>query len=504
MDFIRKQVGGAGEATTWVCTVVPGLKLPYHQEALKEAKEKNISLGLHLESESILVRFPEAWQNKDARSKIQTILVKGGAPRECINTVESFDLFHAESWGMLAMNMPDKHDLFDQIIEPDDSSEDEPQEAAQGVESEATLQVDGRAPGMFALAIPQGPRRIMVPSFSEALLMEPPAQTQLKAALAAAGPLAPDIEKRLFPRGMAHASQMQADVRLLARKTSPANVIRWWSDPPEFIHVYVKPNMAVDRRVDYMGWKAKALGLDLQDEEVFLGLFMQIYCGGNKASRMRAFQEARKLFDPVFQWMDLSADMRTKLNRMNDGKVDVYCKNCNSVLGRSNAEFCCNHCERQWCPCGVKYSTRMVQDIEKMGLEQEKLGNFGVLVGLAEMLLYKDELVGCRTIHDILAKFDEFEARRAADKCCAAVSSVVVCRKYEKCEKCIREYQRLSALQDVFMKIRSGKVNWGHCHVAADQLAKLRDINPMMVELFCETCAEQEATEPASKRMRIL
>jgi hypothetical protein len=143
----------------------------------------------------------------------------------------------------------------------------------------------------------------------------------------------------------------------------------------------------------------------------------------------------------------------------------------------------------------------MVQDTKKMGLEQDKLGNFGVLVGLADMLLYKDELVGCRTMHDITAKFDEMEAGRAADKCCDARSVVMVGRK---CQKCLREHQRLAALQDVFMKIASGKVNWGHCHVAADQLAKLRDINPMMVELFCEPCAEQDAMERASKRMRIL
>ena len=514
MDFIRKEDGNAAKATTWVCTAAPGLELPYYQEALDDAIKRGVSIALHLESRSLLVRFPEPLLAINVRVRLESILKKGRAATKCVDTVKVFDFFHAESWGMLAVNMPDlsKSELFDELVEEEsseeepmqdaDSEDDAPEEPAEGEAEEVTQEVAQIPQDIFALAIPLGARRIVVPRLSRALDMETIGEKDLRAAFAVEAPLTPYLNDILFPRSLAHAGRVQAEAKALARVRAEANAsaLFWVSPTPEFINVYVNPKMALGRRAEYISWKAEKLDLDLYDPEVFMGLFKQIYAGDHKPSRLEAFKEAMTKFNPSFEWKDLDAPTRKRLNRMNLDKESSYCKNCTSVLDRSHTEFCCDHCERQWCPCGVKYSTRMVQDTEKMGLEQEKLGNFGVLVGLAEMLPYKDELAGCRTIHDILAKFDELEARRAADKCCDALSAVVV---GQKCQRCLEAYERLSALQAAFMQIASGKVNWGHCHVAAKQLAKLRDINPLMLELFCKPCAEEDATERASKRMRI-
>ena len=135
MDFIRKEDGNAAKATTWVCTAAPGLELLYYQEALDDAIKRGISIALHLESRSLLLRFPMPVLAIDVRVRLESILGKGGAATKCVDTVKVFDFFHAESWGMLAVNMPDlsKSELFDELVE-EESSEEEPVQEAESAD----------------------------------------------------------------------------------------------------------------------------------------------------------------------------------------------------------------------------------------------------------------------------------------------------------------------------------------------------------------------------------
>ena len=146
MDFIRKEDGNAAKATTWVCTAAPGLALPYYQEALDDAIKRGVSIALHLESRSLLVRFPEPLLAINVRVRLESILKKGRAATKCVDTVKVFDFFHAESWGMLAVNMPDlsKSELFDELVE-EESSEEEPMQDADSEDDAPEEPAEGEA-----------------------------------------------------------------------------------------------------------------------------------------------------------------------------------------------------------------------------------------------------------------------------------------------------------------------------------------------------------------------
>jgi hypothetical protein len=123
----------AGEATTWVCKASSDLNVPYYNDALEEATKKGVFIGLHKDSLSFVVHWLEPQSALAVRRKLQTILGQGGAAKKAIQSVEAFDLFHAESWGMIKVNCPD---LPEPLVEEDDLEESELPEELEESEAE--------------------------------------------------------------------------------------------------------------------------------------------------------------------------------------------------------------------------------------------------------------------------------------------------------------------------------------------------------------------------------
>jgi hypothetical protein len=74
--------------------------------------------------------------------------------------------------------------------------------------------------------------------------------------MVAAGPLSRELEESLFPRSAAHAEEVRAEARALAR-VRPAmdpGAIHWAQRQPESIAVCSKIN-SLARRVEYIRWK---------------------------------------------------------------------------------------------------------------------------------------------------------------------------------------------------------------------------------------------------------
>jgi len=506
--------GNAAEAFTWVCTA-PDLNLPYHDETLENAIRNGVFVGLHVASRSIVVHFSEPRQSKDARSKIQTILRVGGAAKKCLGTLEAFDNFHAESWGLITLNAPNipeyKADV-DAVIEEDDASDVEPSPTEDPQEEpdvpEAGVQeVAQVSPDIFALVAQSAPRQIRVPSMNKCLDLDTADQKELRNALVkAGGPLTEYLEETFFCRNKAHAQRVQEEHRALAMKVvgEVDTEILWLRKAPASITVYTKPKMPMKRRNEWIVWKAAKLNLDL-NPVTFMALFKQASCYENKTARLNSYKEAMKLWQGVFDWKELDEDTRRLIQNINKGDMDCYCQNCKRVLNsKGNSKFCCNDCASKFCGgCGVKFTSRLVSDYEKMNQERNRLGHFRDLMDLDLMLQHREEVQSYGTLADMCPKFNELTQRRLVEKCCQGVEGLVAIKDDEKrgvkrwCQKCINEFQHLNKIRSYVDKIQSGKVNWGHVQAIVEQHNALRANVPKKQELFCAEC------EPPLKRQRL-
>jgi len=160
MAPIRYHDGSTKEATTWVCQM-PVAPVPYFCEALAQARKKSVIIGLHYQSRSVVVHFPQQKQSGDAKSQIRAILGKGGVAKDSVEGVTPFDLFHAESWGLAAVNAPNIPEPagFGEVVDEADNSEvsdlgyqSEDVESDAGEAAEPAGRELGLLPDLFALA----------------------------------------------------------------------------------------------------------------------------------------------------------------------------------------------------------------------------------------------------------------------------------------------------------------------------------------------------------------
>ena len=464
----------ASSATTWVFKLL-NCSVPKLGEAIDDAVTKGIAVGLLKDSRHIIVNFVEKETAQDAKSKLETILGKGDATKNCIESIESFDLYHGEQWGLVAINAPEMPQSFDRIVEEDDI-EEEP-EAVGSKESDATIesldvssiQSEGLVatqPDIFAMILHPGPKDVVVPSMVKALSIATLEQTELRAAMVeAGGPLSDHLEKLLFDRGNRHVQQVQVHARDLARNKLPGfDAIFWITSPPAHITVHGKPKMRVSRRVEWIKWKASKLNMELT-LPVFMALFKQMTFHSCKKARIQDYKTAVELWQGVpLDWKALSADERNLIRNINEGVIYCYCKNCSRVLDpKATAEFCSKHCASNFCRCGVKFQIRRVTDDDRLELQQSEIFP---LFELASMLPYEAEVALYQNPGDVVPKHHALTEKRKIEKCCDAVSGWMDDRW---CKRCLREHENINKLSECVEMIRGGKVTWGHCH-AADAL----------------------------------
>jgi len=98
---------------------------------------KGMHIGLHLESRSVVVHCAEPLPSQSVQRSLAVVLGNGGSINKAIEGMESLDLYHAESWGLVQLNAPamPEPNYLDNVVEEDELSE---------VESEADDEAPGR------------------------------------------------------------------------------------------------------------------------------------------------------------------------------------------------------------------------------------------------------------------------------------------------------------------------------------------------------------------------
>ena len=504
--------GNACEATTWVCKA-PDCSLPYYGEALSEAERKGMHLGINLESRSVVVHFAQPRPSQSVQRTLAVVLGKGGSTKKAIEGMESLDLYHAESWGLVKLSAPAMPEYFDHVVEEDELSEVESKaEDELCSESEEAPQVDAgpseaSVPEVFELAAPSPdlfalvvqPVKTTIPSFNKALLMETSHQKELREAMEkAGGPLSKDLKDALFPRGKEHAKDVQEEARALIRMKE-TEAIFWITRPPAFITIYGKPQMHNSRRVEWIKWKADKLNMQLT-LPVFMAMFKQITFYEDSDTRMQKFKIVVKLWQGApLDWKGLPADERNLISSINVGKNDCYCKNCKCVLDpKATTQYCSQSCASYFCGCGKMFEVKMIDDYEQRLMLQNRVGPYRDLVKLVEMLNHKAEVVKYQNASDVNPKFDELTQKRKAEKCCEGVEG---CVDKRWCRRCLDEFQGINYIKNCVWDISSGKVTWGHCEEAARRLKIMAEIPmPQMEQKVCN--AKLEACQPARKKAR--
>ena len=213
---LRPTIGNCSNATTWVFKA-PSCQLPYFGEALSMAVKQGMSVGLHLESRSVVVHLTEAQETQAVRRKLQTIFGSGASSKVMIDQIESMDWFHAESWGLVSAFSPDMPSKdCDTLVEDDDFSEEEPADEPvedDGAPDDGCLEVVPTDADMFALATWSDCQIVRVPSTLATLDIPADHEKNLRDTFEEGGALTPYLQAHLFARGMDHASRIQEKVR---------------------------------------------------------------------------------------------------------------------------------------------------------------------------------------------------------------------------------------------------------------------------------------------------
>ena len=490
---LRYHDDGASLATSWVFKVA-SCALPHFGEALDYAKTNGHSIGLHMESRSIIVRFADNETKAEAQSKMRVIFSKGGAPDVKFESVEALDYFHGESWGLIAMNgPPPMPELFDKVIFEDELSDEEPELPAAPLPAAAipetlSQQMVPSQPDIFAIVAPISRKTVAVPGLTKAMTIESSREREVRNVLeASGGPLTPWLKDSVFPADKYHCLDVQAEYAALARK-KPTDPINWLGPAPRILDLYFKPNMTLERRVAWIQFKAVKLKI-LLTFPVFMGFFKQVTDYKDAPNRRKKFKEAVCIWQEGFKWKSLDLETRTLVQNINADKLDCYCKNCRQVLPVSGGEtsgFCSKSCSLQYCKCGLKFQTRKVIDHEEWTNQLGRQGHYRSLIELVQMLALKDEIdTKYQTMSHINVVFAKQDDLGRDEGCCTGFGGYFPL----KCTRCKAMYTHLVDVQHALDKIVTGKVTWGHCEAAKQILEnfKTRPI-PEMDQKFCETC----------------
>ncbi len=330
------------EATTWVLKA-PNCGVPYYHQALEAANVRNVAIGVHHPTRRVVLHFDVCKSSREASRVFQMILGKGGAVGLSIDECKVLDRFHAESWGLIKLSPSQKPISHDKIVESDliDLSSDVEYEDHE-VDLDNTLVLplpdgvlDVVTPDIFALALVSNSQVVVVPTWQEAQSTSTPEYDSLLSELIAAGPVDQRMVDRLMPRGRDHIKAVKDRVRGLAKNKVAGQDICWINRPPPCLRVYTKATMSVDRRVEWIVWRAKALKVPLNAVS-FMSFFKQIYAFPNDVARKAAYLAAMAHWSisqgKTFTWSDLTNTTRTKILDINSGKVSSYCVVCQMVM----------------------------------------------------------------------------------------------------------------------------------------------------------------------------
>ena len=493
---LRYHDDGATRATSWVFKVA-SCALPTFGFALDHAQKNGHSIGLHMASRSMIVRFASDETKAFAESKMRVIFSKGGAKDVKFESVEALDPFHGESWGLIAMNGPPRmpEEPFDKVIFEDELSDgeepesdcEEPELPAAPIPETLSQQVVPSDPDIFALVAPISRKTIVVPDLVKAMKIEASHEREVRNVLEEkGGPLSPWLKERVFPANKQHCLDVQAEYEALARK-KPTDPINWITGPaPRFLDIYFKPNMSLERRVAWIQFKADKLKI-LLTYPVFMGFFKQVTDYADPDNRLKMYKTAVNVWrGGGFNWKDLDKATRNLIQNINVDKLDCYCKNCRQVLPVGDTRgFCSKYCSLQYCNCGLKFQTRKVIDNEAWTTQTERLGHYRSLADLVEMLPLKDEVDKYQTLPDINVEFAKLDDLKRDEGCRTGFNGYFPAM----CTRCKTMFTHLGDVQRALDKISTGKVTWGHCDAAKQVLERLESMPiPKMDQKFCETC----------------
>ena len=504
--------GNAREATTFVCKldesfIYAGVESP------AEFGNLSMYIGVHPASRSVVVHFDEPQTTQSAQSKLRTAFGNGGIPKTAIKTTEAFDMFHAESMGCLAVNMPTMPVFIDTIVEGDDLSDVEfewdlgcpSEDASDGEDSgESTHPVEtaiATYTDIFAMTPVPGAMELHVPSMAASLLEVTSAQLALRTKLVAAGgPLTEYLENRMFPTGLRHVKDVQEAARDRVRMKPPVDVsvIVWLTTTPIFITVYGKPLMATPRRIAWIEWKADAVGVELT-LPVFMAFFKQIAFCTTDATRLQQYKVTVAQWQrKPLMWKELPVDVRNLIMNINVGKLDCYCKNCHSVVDpMMESAFCCQDCASKFCHCGEKLEHKQVNDPDLLELQRARLGPHSQLVELFELYQLKSQVLALEAMDEKTAA--EIDAKKKAEKTCRCIPGWF---DGKECNRCKYEHIHSTRLSQCQMKLRSGAFTWGHLEAAAEILKTMCALPmPTKTKSFCSACSACDA--PPHKRQRV-
>ena len=484
------------EATTWVLKA-PTCRVANYQQALEEAKKRNIvALGFHIDSRQIVIQFELAKKKQRAVQILKLILCAGGGVSEdCVESLHVMDRFHAETLGLVPEYRVDG--FIDLVVEQDeDESSDELEEVdAQPTASTALVQV---IPEIFSLSV-YVPRRILVPSFNRAQMTDTPEFTQGRAAFRDAEgrqTLTEEALSQMFPRNMEHCEGMQDAARGLARKRDVLDDFVWITDRPEFLNVYVKGSMCENRRVEWIKWRAAQKGVELTPVS-FMFFFKQVYNTiSSHASLLVAYKRAMKILMPEgFEFKNLSKDMQTEINDINEGKNTSYCRVCAAVLMKTmDSEFCSKKCRQTLCRwCGTTKVEREVEDYEATSSQRNRHGSIEALWAMAGPHMCRKDVEGwLKEFADPTQTYVDFQRYSSRDRvnCCKRIrGSKVITNTPPWCQPCLDEKRYSGMLREYGMAIRAGKRTWHHAE-AAFRLVQTVIALPrvMKIELYCDTC----------------
>jgi hypothetical protein len=505
-----------GAARTWAVRVSEHFFVPNVAESIQDAARKNIFVGLHPATRTVILEFPCMISSQDVKRRMETIFGKGGAMDRCVDDAEAFDCFHAETMGLVQTGPPAVPLPLDEVLEEDEQSSDEDllQDTGDGGDdlsvvpsSSVPTEVADPCPGLhivcamgaddvFSAVMAYEPRKIVIPTARQAMDMDTAEQKELRLALVAAGgPLGKEWEERLFPKNRKKVEAVQNEFRALARMKTSAGSVFWIYAPPS-ITVYTKHNMTSSRRNEWIRWKLAKYGMEATHVNLMI-LFNATTHYKDHANRLKYFKIFAAQWDSErgrsFSWKGLSQDVRNLIANISLGQTRCYCSNCSSVIkpGRSDG-FCCDGCRAEFCRCGQKRKARLVTDDE---LDETLVNMQCKLYELASMLLYRSEVEKLSSLHDLADLQEKICDRRRAEKCCGG-EDVVVDERW--CGTCLAEFGHVSQVQRVYEEIKGGRVTWAHARVAAEKLEDLRrSAIPKKVEKYCEAC------ETARKRRRV-
>ncbi len=196
-----------------------------------------------------------------------------------------------------------------------------------------------------------------------------------------------------------------------------------------------------------------------------------------------------------FDFKNLSKDVQTEINDINEGKKTSYCRVCALVLKTPDTtEFCSPECRGKICRCcGTLKIEREVEDYEATNRQRNRHGSIVALQAMADPHRCRKDVEGwLKEFTDPTNTYKDRERYPERDRvnCCKRIrGSALLTNKPPWCKPCLDEWHYNYILREFGMAIRSGKRKWHHSETASRLLQTQFELPRLMkIQLCCDTC----------------